>query len=334
MRTVTIMFLLALLVQAHAEEIAANRMSGRQHTKEVAVNHVSDMQHVSDKLVNKLLDSILKLDFKALDDAMLNKPAHLTVGRSTNPLYSMPKVSTSGVAPLLPRALNRQHCGIFCNAHDDKVQPQPVVADSLGRREVGFAAAISGIAAGFTEPNSALAAGKDVAKGFTDAGFEGLKYMDKPLKDNLIATKDNRVGTRDEATKGAEARISYRLQLGSGGNAGMRVRDVEVLKLTLGADRQYAAWDLVILGAGNMPPMRAGGKRSVFIPASLAFGEDGEECAPSAGCPRIDGVPYSVPPNTPILLTIELGSVKSAAAAEADAKAASDSPIGKEFVLR
>lgn len=333
MRIVTIMFLLALLVQAHAEEIAVNRVSDRQHTKEVAVNHVSDMQHSTDKLVNKLLDSILKLDFKALDDTMLNKPAHLTVGRSTNPLYSMPKVSSSGVAPLLPRAPNRQHCGIFCNAHDDKVQPQPVVAESLGRREVGFAAAISGIAAGFTEPNPALAAGKDVAKGFTDAGFEGVKYQDKPLKDNP-ATKDNREGTRDEATKGAEARISYRLQLGSGGNAGMRVRDVEVLKLTLGADQQYAAWDLGILGAGNMPPMRAGGKRSVFIPASLAFGEDGEVCAPSAGCPRIDGVPYSVPPDTPILLTIELGSVKSAAAASADAKAAADSPIGKEFVLR
>ena len=69
-------------------------------------------------------------------------------------------------------------------------------------------------------------------------------------------------------------------------------------KVTLGeSDTDLAlmrGWELSILGGDSLPPMRAGGRRIVRIPPSLAYGAEGHLCK------RGVKTACEVPPNTAV----------------------------------
>ena len=59
----------------------------------------------------------------------------------------------------------------------------------------------------------------------------------------------------------------------------------------MGAGEVIKGWDMGILGGDDIPPMKAGGKRRLIIPAALGYGERG------AG-----GV---IPPNATLIFDVE-----------------------------
>jgi peptidylprolyl isomerase len=56
-------------------------------------------------------------------------------------------------------------------------------------------------------------------------------------------------------------------------------------------------WEAGILGTPDLPPIRAGGTRTVLIPPELAYGPAGDGC--------LFGLPDScrIPPNSPVVIT-------------------------------
>ena len=77
-------------------------------------------------------------------------------------------------------------------------------------------------------------------------------------------------------------------------------------KVTLGeSDTDLAlmrGWEISILGGAGLPPMRAGGRRFVRIPPSLAYGDRGHLCK------RGVITACEVPPNTVVQIeTVLIG---------------------------
>ncbi|GJP55230.1 hypothetical protein CLOM_g14202 [Closterium sp. NIES-68] len=68
------------------------------------------------------------------------------------------------------------------------------------------------------------------------------------------------------------------------------------LVFRVGAGEVIRGWDLGIVGGDGIPAMRAGGKRTLRIPASLAYGARG------AGC---RGGSCIIPPNSDLLFDVE-----------------------------
>eukprot|EP00775_Hariotina_reticulata_P006694 gene6694-6917_t len=104
---------------------------------------------------------------------------------------------------------------------------------------------------------------------------------------------DVKVGDGPEPAKGALIRCHYTGRLVSNG----RVFDSSYergrpLTFKIGVHEVISGWDLGILGAEGVPPMKEGGKRELLIPSELAYGARG------AG-----GV---IPPNADLLFTVEL----------------------------
>ena len=62
-----------------------------------------------------------------------------------------------------------------------------------------------------------------------------------------------------------------------------------------------SGWDLTILGAQAMPPMRVGGLRTVMLPPSLAYGSRGAGCRPNGAC--------VIPPDSGLTFVIGLTNV-------------------------
>lgn len=65
------------------------------------------------------------------------------------------------------------------------------------------------------------------------------------------------------------------------------------LTFTVGVGQVIRGWDMAILGGEDIPAMKAGGKRTVLLPSSLAYGERG------AG----GGI---IPPDSDLVFDIEL----------------------------
>lgn len=119
-----------------------------------------------------------------------------------------------------------------------------------------------------------------------------------PLAEQLIVT-DSKVGHGKEATTGSTVRVHYTgwlyrpLARNFRGKKFDSSRDPgrDPLEFPLGAGRVIKGWDQGVQG------MKVGGKRTLIIPAELAYG--------SRGAPGGD-----IPPNSALLFEVELMDVK------------------------
>ncbi|MBI4212529.1 MAG: FKBP-type peptidyl-prolyl cis-trans isomerase [Deltaproteobacteria bacterium] len=111
----------------------------------------------------------------------------------------------------------------------------------------------------------------------------GLKYLDA------------KVGTGAEAKKGALVTVDYTGWLNAKGEKGSKfdssIDRNEPFQFLLGAHQVIQGWDEGVAG------MKIGGKRTLYIPAKLAYGARG------AG-----GV---IPPNAELIFDVELLDVKA-----------------------
>ncbi|MRW92455.1 FKBP-type peptidyl-prolyl cis-trans isomerase [Duganella sp. FT80W] len=118
-----------------------------------------------------------------------------------------------------------------------------------------------------------------------------------PSADQLVIT-DTKVGTGTEASVGATVSMHYSgwLYRPLAKNMHGKLFDSsaprgEPLEFVLGAGRVIKGWDQGILG------MKVGGKRTLIIPAELAYGS---RPTPGSG----------IPPNSALIFDVELISVK------------------------
>merc|ERR1719356_1538136 len=118
------------------------------------------------------------------------------------------------------------------------MQPLPVTAKTLGRRHAGLvaAAAAFGIVA---KPNLALAADEKLLQGPL-----GLQYFD-------IGT-----GGGDPVKQGDIVKANYLVKLASNGKV---LLDKEDFLFCTGRQKQIPGWEMGVIGAGQMPPMKEGG---------------------------------------------------------------------------
>lgn len=109
-----------------------------------------------------------------------------------------------------------------------------------------------------------------------------------------ISYCDARIGDGPSPKKGDVIRCHYRGRLAS--NQAVFDSSYErgrPLTFTVGVGQVIRGWDMAILGEDDIPAMKAGGKRTVLLPSSLAYGERG------AG----GGI---IPPNADLVFDIEL----------------------------
>jgi FKBP-type peptidyl-prolyl cis-trans isomerase len=96
---------------------------------------------------------------------------------------------------------------------------------------------------------------------------------------------DTTVGTGREASKGAKVTVHYEGFLEDGKKFDSSVDRGRPFSFVLGAGKVIQGWDRGVMG------MKEGGKRTLHIPASLAYG------------PRAVG---PIPPNSNLIFHIEL----------------------------
>lgn len=96
---------------------------------------------------------------------------------------------------------------------------------------------------------------------------------------------DTKTGTGREAVKGAKVTVNYEGFLESGEKFDSSIERGRPFSFVLGAGKVIKGWDQGLLG------MREGGRRTLHIPASLAYG------------PRAVG---SIPPHSNLIFHIEL----------------------------
>ena len=101
---------------------------------------------------------------------------------------------------------------------------------------------------------------------------------------------DITVGTGAEAVKGKKVSILYTGWLANGKEFSATDDPDIPMELTVGNGMQIKGWDEGITG------MRVGGKRQLRIPASAAYGAK--------------GAPPLVPPNSPLIMDVQLVDVK------------------------
>eukprot|EP00746_Dinoflagellata_sp_MGD_P038126 gnl/MRDRNA2_/MRDRNA2_191771_c0_seq1.p1 gnl/MRDRNA2_/MRDRNA2_191771_c0~~gnl/MRDRNA2_/MRDRNA2_191771_c0_seq1.p1 ORF type:complete len:305 (+),score=50.46 gnl/MRDRNA2_/MRDRNA2_191771_c0_seq1:83-997(+) len=260
-----------------------------------------------DNLATKFFDRVLAASLHNLDTHLegttLGKPGHLSTSGSAGTFFRSPRLITSAVTPSPFRGMtSRREYGIPCNAHqDDNIEPQPVKAQLLGRRHaflgpVGFA-----LAAALQAP--ALASDP----GFTDAP-EGLQYRDDIVGNGAVPFDGDTLTVCDEPGTCGELKA---------GDGDLMAKDprakgakyIQGFTFTLGKDEVIKGWEKAVLGAGNMPPMKVGGTRTVIIPSKLAYGAKG------LGCKAQDedgGEDCTIPPYATVEFTIQLVKIARA----------------------
>jgi peptidylprolyl isomerase len=102
---------------------------------------------------------------------------------------------------------------------------------------------------------------------------------------NELKITDSQAGTGREAVKGALVTVNYEGFLESGEKFDSSIERGRPFKFVLGAGKVIKGWDQGLVG------MKEGGKRTLEIPAALAYGS------------RVVG---KIPPNSNLIFHIEL----------------------------
>lgn len=129
----------------------------------------------------------------------------------------------------------------------------------------------------------------------------GKTFLDLPECDNFqaagaISYCDVREGTGSQPEPGdlivvdytARELINNTVYDGSRGFA-----------FTVGNGEIVPGWEGAILGTDQVPTIKAGGIRTVLIPAAQAYGQRG------SGCSAVDGSRCRVPPNADVRITFQ-----------------------------
>ncbi|XP_010684291.2 peptidyl-prolyl cis-trans isomerase FKBP13, chloroplastic [Beta vulgaris subsp. vulgaris] len=156
--------------------------------------------------------------------------------------------------------------------------------DVVGRRDVIKGGAFIGILASIL-----------VSSEFAEASCD---FTSSP---SGLAFCDQIVGTGPQASKGQLIKAHYTGKLENGKVFDSSYNRGKPLTFRVGAQEVIKGWDEGILGSEGVPPMLAGGKRTLRIPPELGYGMRG------AGC---KGGTCIIPPNSVLLFEVEfLGKV-------------------------
>ena len=154
--------------------------------------------------------------------------------------------------------------------------------DKMAASRRGFVAASIGVVLVSPFTNSAASA----ADGDFSDGPDGLRYVDV------------KTGTGAEPFEGDVLKVNYQLDVD-----GKKVDFAKFFVFSGGSGEVIKGWDMSVMGAGDMPPMKIGGLRKVLIPPALGYGSKGAGCSGSTGVCR-------VPPDATLEFTIELVGIK------------------------
>lgn len=99
--------------------------------------------------------------------------------------------------------------------------------------------------------------------------------MDLKTSSTTLQYCDIVVGTGAEPVKGSKIKCHYIGKLTNGVKFDASYDRGKPLEFNVGAGMVIKGWDIGILGADDIPPMKVGGKRRLLIPSSLGYGERG-----------------------------------------------------------
>ena len=107
---------------------------------------------------------------------------------------------------------------------------------------------------------------------FVDPVFSSLtdSHTHPPQHENSTS-----VGDGKEPVKGQKIEAHYIGKLTNGKKFDASYDRGRPLPFNVGAGQVIKGWDLGILGADDIPPMKVGGKRRLLIPPQLGYGDRG-----------------------------------------------------------
>ncbi|RLM55182.1 hypothetical protein C2845_PM10G18280 [Panicum miliaceum] len=114
-----------------------------------------------------------------------------------------------------------------------------------------------------------------------------------------LAFCDQVVGTGAAAQQGQLIRAHYTGRLEDGTVFDSSYKRGRPLVFRVGVGEVIKGWDQGIVGGEGIPPMLAGGKRTLKLPPALAYGEKG------AGCRGWEPTSCVIPPNSTLLFDVE-----------------------------
>ncbi|KAF8687270.1 hypothetical protein HU200_042946 [Digitaria exilis] len=114
-----------------------------------------------------------------------------------------------------------------------------------------------------------------------------------------LAFCDRVIGTGAAAQQGQLIKAHYTGRLEDGTVFDSSYKRGKPLTFRVGVGEVIKGWDQGIVGGEGIPPMLAGGKRTLKLPPALAYGEKG------AGCRGWEPTSCVIPPNSTLLFDVE-----------------------------